>query len=212
MYHRHRPPILLVAISAAWIASCSGTRPPAATAPHAPGAEPHVTLPIRAKLALAIARPAPPGLLVHVDEATDPTQQLRASDGADLTEIVKHAIASGDYATAWPGGLPRQAELSAHGARAFIVAANVQQVTVDRSGPRASIVCTIGIRIAPWYGVDGGEHWEVSNAATATGTARTKTGLRDELVRLGVRDCVLEVGAAVMKQQILPFLHRLAAR
>ncbi|MBA3395523.1 MAG: hypothetical protein H0T89_22940 [Deltaproteobacteria bacterium] len=129
-----------------------------------------------------------------------------------MTAIVKDTIASGAYATAWPGGLPRQAELAASGARAYIVAATVHEVAVERKGRRASIMCRVEIRIAPWYGVDGGEAWELTKAAVATGTARATTGLRDELVRLGVRDCVLDVGEAVTADKILPFLRRLDER
>ncbi|MBA3817443.1 MAG: hypothetical protein H0X17_01000 [Deltaproteobacteria bacterium] len=154
----------------------------------------------------------PPELLVYVDPATDPTNQLRDADGRRLTEIVKAAIADHDYATAWPGGLPSASELTANNARAFIVAATVSKVEVRRTGPRASIECTVAIRISPWYGVDGGEAWETATAASATGSARATTGLHEELIQVGVRNCVLEVGETVTTQRILPFLRRVASR
>jgi hypothetical protein len=124
-----------------------------------------------------------------------------------LAEILTQAIANGDYETAWPGGLPRASELAATGVRAYILATIGDDVASDPSASRGSILCTVGIEISPWYGVDGDEHWEVSNAATVAGSAHSSTGLRDELIRLGVRDCVLDVGAAVVTQQILPLLQ-----
>lgn len=162
----------------------------------------------------ALSAPSAPAptLLVHVDASTDPQQKIPHDVRARLAAIVKDTIASRAYATAWPGGLPRQAELAASGARAYIVASTIHEVEVKRKGSRASITCRVEIRIAPWYGVDGGEHWELTNAAVATGTARVTTGLRDELVRLGVRDCVLDVAEAVTADKILPFLRRLDDR
>ncbi len=213
---------LVIAVASLGVAAaggCGGASRQAASPAHVVRPVPRALSEIEPQplVAAVVALPAPaasppPTLLVHVDASTDPRHKLPSDVRARLTAIVRETIASGAYATAWPGGLPRQAELAARGARAYIVASTVHEVEVKRTGRRASILCRVEIRISPWYGVDGGDAWEPTNGAVAGGTARATTGLRDEIVRLGVRDCVLELGEAVTAGKILPFLRGLDDR
>lgn len=188
-------------------ASCAGAPGPAAAPPHASTA-----LPSAGDVALApapSAADAPPTLLIHVDMPTDPKRRLAPADQERLRVIVQDAIASARYATDWPGGLPSMADLATHGARAFIVSATVDDIAVQRAGARAAIDCSVMVRIAPWNGIDGGEHWQTATAAIARGRARATTSAREATA--GVRDCVLDVGQEVTTRQILPFLKRLEA-
>lgn len=150
-----------------------------------------------------------PRLLVHVDRTSDPTRAVPAAV-TDVSRAVARTLQEHHYATVWPGGPPRAAELEAHRARAFIVVPTVQAITVRRSEHRASIDCRVGIRISPWRGVDGGERWEVATAATATGAARIVTSARDAAIEVGVRDCLREVVQQVATNRIVPFLDELA--
>jgi len=186
---------------------CAGAPASVAPPPSAPSAAPHmtdVTDPGASEAA------PPPGLFVHVDVPADPKRRLGAEDQERLRAIVREAIAEASYATEWPGGLPSASDLAANGARAFIVAATIDHIAIKRAGARAAIDCSVLVRIAPWYGIDGGEQWETATAAMARGRARATTSPRHE--RVGIRDCVLEVGQEVTTKQILPFLARLETR
>jgi hypothetical protein len=142
--------------------------------------------------------PEPPALFVHVDTVADPSHALPDRVRTQASVAVQRALESSDFNTAWPGELPRSSELELRGARAFIVAATVHEVTVDR----ASVRCRVGVRVAPWHGVDGGERWEDASTATAMGSARVSGVARD-----GVRDCVSEVVESVVTKRIAPFLR-----
>ncbi|HEY5926652.1 MAG TPA: hypothetical protein VIV11_33425 [Kofleriaceae bacterium] len=148
----------------------------------------------------------PPALYVHVDRVSDPARKLSDHAGERIADSIQHVLATSEMATAWPGALPKLAELELHGSRAFIVAATVHEVKIDTTGRRASIACRVGIRVAPWYGVDGGEKWEGTNTATAMGSARVSTSGSTEQ---GVRDCVTEVATSVVTNRIVPFLRDL---
>ena len=142
--------------------------------------------------------PEPPALFVHVDKVADPSHTLPDHAREQATVAVQRAVASGDFDTAWPGELPRSQELELRGSRAFIVAATVHEVTVDR----AAIRCRVGVRVAPWHGVDGGERWDSESTATAMGSARVIGASAN-----GVRDCVNEVVESVVAKRIVPFLR-----
>lgn len=150
-----------------------------------------------------------PHLLVHVDRTSDPTRAAPAAV-TDVSRAVARTLEEHDYATAWPGGPPRAAELEAHRARAFIVVPTVQAIVVRRTEQRALIECRVGIRISPWRGVDGGERWEAATAATATGAARIET--TGAAIEVGIRDCLREVVQQVAMNRIVPFLEELARR
>jgi hypothetical protein len=144
-----------------------------------------------------------PALFVHVDPISDPSRKLPDHARTDATAAVQRALASGEFETTWPGELPRSSELEMRGSRAFIVAATVHEVSIDRT----SIRCRVGVRVAPWHGVDGGERWEGANTATAMGSARVTTRARAGAADQGVRDCVSEVVASVVTNRIVPFLR-----
>ncbi|MEJ7597377.1 MAG: hypothetical protein WKG01_05660 [Kofleriaceae bacterium] len=144
-------------------------------------------------------------MYVHVDRISDPAHKLPGRAEEHVTGAVQQALTEGELATAWPGELPKSAELELRGSRAYIVAATVHEVKIDRSGRRAKIECRVGIRVSPWYGVDGGEKWEGTNTATAMGSAHVSTRADD--TEQGVRDCVSEVAQTVVANRIVPFLH-----
>lgn len=78
----------------------------------------------------------------------------------------------------------------------------VRGAYVPRGTPGANIVCSLAIQIDAWYGV-GDDRWELSHAnassngnADSTSTmrpARSSQNIREELARIGVRNCALDV-------------------
>jgi hypothetical protein len=150
-----------------------------------------------------------PEVFVNV-EAIDQSKRAPADAPARLTKIVKASVEKTGYATSWPGGLPTEAELSSSRSRGFIVASTVKKVEVERTARRATIACTVSIRIAPWSGKDGGEKWEANKAASAQGSAKAQTGTSQREIDNGVRDCLEAVAEDVTGRQVLPFLKRLA--
>jgi hypothetical protein len=143
-------------------------------------------------------------------EATDQSKKAPADAPARLSKVVKQGVEKTGYATSWPGGLPTQAELSSSRSRAFIVASTVKKVEIEKTARRATIACTVSIRIAPWSGRDGGEKWEANKAASAQGSAKAQTGTSQREVDSGVRDCIEAVAEDVTSRQVVPFLKRLA--
>lgn len=188
------------------IASCAPSHAPIATPAHVANG----TAVVRStRVTIATARPSPapaPSFLVHVDDATDVSRSISHGVGGEVTRSVRRAIEDSAYATSWPGGLPRSADLESRGARAFVVVPTVHEVAIERSGGSASIRCRVGIRVAPWRGVDGGETWEVATAATAMGSARATTSARTPAIEAGIRDCLREVAETVATHRIVPFL------
>ena len=68
---------------------------------------------------------------------------------------------------------------------------------VPRGTPGAHIVCSLAIAIDAWYGV-GDERWELMNASSEESSetmrpARRTQNIREELARIGIRDCVLDM-------------------
>lgn len=152
-----------------------------------------------------------PPVFVNVDPTTDQTKQLPGDTGDRLTRMLRKSVESTGYSTSWPGGLPTSAELSSNRSRAFIVAGTVRKVNIAKVNGRTQITCTVGVRIAPWMGKDGGERWEANRAASANGSAKVETGNRDRDVQLGIRDCVEAVVEDVASRQVLPFLKQIAS-
>lgn len=151
-----------------------------------------------------------PSIFVNVDPTTDQSKKLPNGGGDRVTKIVKKSVESTGYATTWPGGLPTGAELTASRSKGFIVASTVKKIDIVKSGARTQIACTVAIRVAPWTGRDGGEHWEANKAASASGSAKATTGNRDRDIQSGVRDCIEAVAEDVTARQVVPFLKRLA--
>lgn len=70
---------------------------------------------------------------------------------------------------------------------------------VPRGTPGADMVCSLAIEIDAWYGVSD-ERWELTNASESVEhvtepmrPARNSKNIREELARIGIRDCVLDV-------------------
>lgn len=149
-------------------------------------------------------------VFVAIDATTD--QSMRAPSGASerVTKVVKNRIERTGYATSWPGGVPTSAQLTTANSRAFIVASTVKHIRTSSLGRQTQIACTIAIRVAPWDGADGGEKWEASQAASASGSATAVTGNTDREIAGGVTECLEAVSADVTARQVLPFLNRLA--
>jgi hypothetical protein len=153
---------------------------------------------------------APP-VFVNIDTTTDPTNKLPTGASQRLTRIVKSSIDRTGYATTWPGGaMPTSADLSSSRSRGFIIASTVKKVDITKAGAQMEIACTVVVRIAPWNGSDGGERWEANKAASASGSAKATTGMRDKDIQSGVRQCVEAVAEDVTARQVVPFLKRLA--
>jgi hypothetical protein len=152
-----------------------------------------------------------PAVFVNVDPTVDQSQRMPTEAGDRLTRIVKRSIESTGYATSWPGGLPTSAELTSNRSRAFIVASTVKKLDITKVGGQTQIACTVAVRIAPWSGKDGGEHWEANNAATASSSAKATTSNRERDVQGGVRDCLETVAEDVTSRQVVPFLKRLTS-
>jgi hypothetical protein len=151
-----------------------------------------------------------PGMFVHVEDGIDQSNHAPSDAPARVSKILRASVERTGYTTSWPGGLPTSAELSSHNSHAFIVASTVKKVDIARAGRRTQISCTVTVRIAPWGGKDGGERWEASQAASASGSAKATTGNSDREVTGGVRDCVEAVAEDVASRQVVPFLKRLA--
>jgi len=150
-----------------------------------------------------------PGVFVDV-EVRDITKKAPADAPPRVAKIVKGQIEKTGYATSWPGGLPTEHELKASRSSGFIVESQVKKVEVEKTARRATIGCTVSIRIAPWSGKDGGEKWEANKAATAQGSAKAQTGTSKREIDAGVRDCLEAVAEDVTSRQVVPFLKRLA--
>ena len=123
--------------------------------------------------------------------------------------FVKRRVEHTGYATSWPGGLPTQTDLTSAHARAFIVASTVKKIEISKQSRQTQVSCKLEIRVAPWSGSDGGEHWEANKSASASGSAKAMTGSSDREIAGGVRDCLEAVAEDVTDRQILPFLKRL---
>lgn len=162
------------------------------------------------RIAKRTPRGARLGVFVTIDATTD--QSRRAPSGARerVTKVVKKGIERTGYSTSWPGGVPTSAQLTTARSRAFIVASTVKHIRTSSNGPQTQIACTVAIRVAPWSGTDGGEKWEASRAASASGSATAVTGNTDREIAGGVTECLETVSADVTARQVLPFLDRLA--
>ncbi|MEO8705319.1 MAG: HEAT repeat domain-containing protein [Kofleriaceae bacterium] len=151
-----------------------------------------------------------PEVFVNIDPTLDQSKLLPPGGGERLMKIVKQSVERTGFSTTWPGGLPTAAELTSNRSRAFIVASTVKKIEITKVGSQTQVSCTVGIRIAPWSGRDGGERWEANRAASASGSAKAMTGNRDRDVQGGVRDCLEAVAEDVTSRQVVPFLKRLA--
>jgi hypothetical protein len=78
----------------------------------------------------------------------------------------------------------RLAWLRAEVVRAEPITDRVHGAYLPRSGPGAAIMCSLAVQIDAWYGV-GDERWEMTNA--------NASGMHEELARMGIRDCVLDM-------------------
>lgn len=65
---------------------------------------------------------------------------------------------------------------------------------LPRTTPGAAIACATAISIDAWYGV-GDEKWSMTKAGYAARMpmAFASSNLREELARIGIRDCILDL-------------------
>jgi hypothetical protein len=153
-----------------------------------------------------------PSVFINIDNATDQSKKAPKDAPDRVVKIVKKSIEKTGYATTWPGGLPTNKELAQNKSQAYIVAANVKKIDVTKGVRQTTIACTVAIRVAPWSGKDGGEKWEASKAASASGSAKAMTSSNsDSAVLSGMRDCLEAVAEDVTNRQVVPFLKRVAA-
>ncbi len=162
------------------------------------------------RTAAATSKSNKPSVFVNVDPTIDQSKLLPKEASERVMKIVKSNVERTGYATSWPGGLPTSAELTSSRSRAFIVASTVKKLSITKSGAMTQIACTVGIRVAPWSGKDGGEKWEANKAASASGSAKATTGNRERDIQGGVRDCIEAVAEDVTSRQVVPFLKRIA--
>ena len=154
-----------------------------------------------------------PDVYVHVGDAGDLSSKAGVDTLTRLRKTVRQVVArrAPDVATEWPGKLPTAKQLTGAGTRAFIVAATVSALEIKRDGGKATIACTVSVRIAPWGGTDGAEKWVAHKAASASGSGKAMTGNSPAQITGGIRDCVLAVAEEVTAKQVVPFLKRLVA-
>lgn len=153
-----------------------------------------------------------PSVFINIDTATDQSKRAPKDAPDRVVKIVKKSIEKTGYATTWPGGLPTNKELAQNKSQAYIVAANVKKIDITKGVRQTTIACTVAIRVAPWSGKDGGEKWEASKAASASGSAKAMTSSNsDSAVLSGMRDCLEAVAEDVTNRQVVPFLKRVAA-
>jgi hypothetical protein len=105
--------------------------------------------------------------------------------GCAVSAPVKRAETTPALRVEWLRGEVARAEVMTHA----LMGAYLPPPT-----PGAQIVCSMAIQIDTWYGV-GDERWELSKADTEArmSTVRPSSNMREELARIGIRDCVLDV-------------------
>ena len=89
----------------------------------------------------------------------------------------------------------RLQQLRADVARADLMNRWVRGSYLPRATPGGYIVCSLAIQIDAWYGV-GDERWELTNADIIPEfmmPLRASSTMREELARIGIRDCVLDM-------------------
>ncbi|HLL21544.1 MAG TPA: hypothetical protein VK427_05405 [Kofleriaceae bacterium] len=95
--------------------------------------------------------------------------------GARATRVEPPSAATREARIAW---------LRSEVARATVVDHQLRGAYLPKATPGAAIVCSLAIEIDAWYGV-GADKWELTNASVPA--------LREELARIGIRDCVLDI-------------------
>jgi len=163
----------------------------------------------------ALVRPASsvaaPSIYVHLGDGVDLSRQAPRDAVGKLVRTVRATVTrrTTGVATEWPGKPPTAADLSAAGARAFVVAPTIAALVIEQRGNRAEIACTVTVRVAPWGGVDGSEKWAAQRAASASGTGKAIVSGDATAIAGGIRDCVLAVAEEVTEKQVVPFLRKL---
>lgn len=160
----------------------------------------------------ALDTSAAPRVFVNIPKVRDRSKKAGNATGM-LEKVVRAEItrASKDYQIEWPGELPTSSELEQYGTQAFIVAAAVSKVTIDKKPGRTEVVCTVEIQVAPWSGTDVGEKWVAEKNAKATGSGKATTGTSEKSIAGGVVDCVGAVGEQLTSDKVVPFIKKLAS-
>lgn len=163
----------------------------------------------------ALVRPAvsadAPSIYVHLGDGVDLSSQAPRDALGKLVRTVRTTVTrrTPGVATEWPGKPPTASELTAAGARAFVVAPTIAALVIEKRGNRAEIACTVSVRVAPWGGTDGSEKWAAQRAASASGSGKAIVSGDAGSIAGGIRDCVLAVAEEVTEKQVVPFLRKL---
>lgn len=89
----------------------------------------------------------------------------------------------------------RLQQLRAQVVRAEMMDRWVRGSYLPHATPGGHIVCSLAIQIDAWYGV-GDDRWELTNADIVPELMmplRASSTMREELARIGIRDCVLDM-------------------
>ena len=165
----------------------------------------------------ALVRPAAsstaptPSIYVHLGDGVDLSSQAPRDALGKLVRTVRSTVTrrAPGVATEWPGKPPTASDLTAAGARAFVVAPTIAALVIEKRGNRAEIACTVSVRVAPWGGTDGAEKWAAQRAASASGSGKAIVSGDASSIAGGIRDCVLAVAEEVTEKQVVPFLRKL---
>ena len=152
-----------------------------------------------------------PTVYVHLGPGVDLSSQAPRDAVPKLVRAVKGVVAARTpgVATDWPGAPPTERDLTAAGARGFLVAPTISALTVSKRGRQAEVACTVSVRVAPWSGTDGSETWTAQRAASASGSGKAITTSDPAGIAGGMRDCVLAVAEEVTANEVVPFLRKL---
>jgi hypothetical protein len=170
--------------------------------------------PLRRPATARPERPDRPTVYIHLGPGVDLSSQAPRDAVPKLVRAVKGVVAARTpgAATDWPGAPPTQGDLTAAGARAFLVAPTISALTVSKRGRQAEVACTVSVRVAPWSGTDGSETWTAQRAASASGSGKAITTSDPAGIAGGMRDCVLAVAEEVTANEVVPFLRKLIAK
>jgi HEAT repeats len=145
-----------------------------------------------------------PTVYVHLGDGVDLSSKAPRGAVAKLVKTVKDTVVrkAPGVSTEWPGSPPTEQQLRAAGARGFVVAPTISELTIRKKG-------SVAVRVAPWSGTDGSEKWTAQKAASASGSGKVISSGDNASVAGAMRDCVLAVGEEVTAKQVVPFLRKI---
>jgi hypothetical protein len=131
--------------------------------------------PLRRPATARPERPDRPTVYIHLGPGVDLSSQAPRDAVPKLVRAVKGVVAARTPGAATDSGRARRrprGDLTAAGARAFLVAPTISALTVSKRGRQAEVACTVSVRVAPWSGTDGSETWTAQRAASASGSGQ----------------------------------------